>query len=274
MIHPSSIVDSSAEIASDVKIGPFTVIGPGVRIGAGCEIGQSTHIDGPTVIGEGNHIYPFCSIGSDPQDKKHQRGSSSCWLRIGNGNTIREYSSINRATLPDSETVLGNNNWIMAYVHIAHDCIVGNDCVLANQVALSGHVQLDDYVTISGCVGVAQFCRIGTQSFCAGSTVLDSHVPPFALVAGDRAKFIGLNSIGMSRRGYSEQQIAHLKKLYRQFYQSTGRREENLAKIKECAAPEQALVDEFISFIDSVSDSRISIVPHSKQRLPAIRQQA
>ena len=258
MIDPHAIVDCNAELAADVEVGPFAVIGPGVRIGAGCRIEQSASIHGPTEMGENNHIYPFCSIGSDPQDKKYRQGDVTR-LRIGNGNTIREYCSINRGTLASEETVLGNHNWIMANVHIAHDCIVGDHCVLANQVALSGHVQVGDYVILSGFSGITQFCRIGVHAFVMGHSIVDRHIPPYVRVAGDRARFIDINTRGLARRNYSAAQISILKKTIREFYMRSNRKEEGLERMR-ATAPGDPDVQAFIDFIRTVDDSPVSLV--------------
>ncbi len=221
MIHPSAIIDADAVIADDVSIGPGTIIGAGVEIGAGSEIGPYTVIKGPTRIGCNNKIYQFCSIGEDPQDKKYDDDLESC-LQIGDGNTIREYVSINRGTENGGGvTRLGDNNWIMAYVHIAHDCHVGSHTIFANNATLAGHVTIEDYVILGGFTGVHQFCRLGAHSFSAISSVIVKDVPPFLMVSENPARPHGLNTEGLKRRGFSSEQISGLKRAYKVVYKQS-----------------------------------------------------
>ena len=266
MIDPKAIVDSGSSIAEDASIGPYAVIGSGVSIASGTVVEHSASILGPAEIGRDNHIFQFCSIGADPQDKKYQKGETST-LVIGDNNTIREYCSINRGTAEGGGTVIGNGNWIMAGVHVAHDCVIGNNCVFANSVAMSGHVELGDYVTLSGYSAVSQFCRIGSHAFAAGYAAIDCHIPPFAYVAHNRARFVGVNSRGLSRRGFSEDRIALIKRIYRCWYRKEDKIEDRLQSIKELGAGQEDIM-EFIDFIDAVSDSHVSIVPHNSRKVP------
>jgi len=218
MIHASAIVHPDATLDSDVSIGPFSIIGENVSIGSGSVIGSHVVIKGPTKIGPNNKIFHFCSIGEDPQDKKYIKEKNSM-LEIGAGNTIREYVSINRGTDDGGgKTIIGDNNWIMAYVHVAHDCVVGNETVFANNVTLAGHVIIDDFVILGGFTGVHQFCRVGSYSFSAISSVIVKDVPPYVLVSGNSAKPSGLNREGLKRHGFDSDTINILRKAYKAIY--------------------------------------------------------
>jgi len=218
LIDPTAIVHPDASIDSDVAIGPYSVITKDVSIGSGTVIGSHSVINGPTKIGSNNKIFHFCSIGEDPQDKKYNEDSNS-YLEIGSGNTIREYVSINRGTSDGGGTTsIGNNNWLMAYVHIAHDCKVGNNSIFANNSTLAGHVSIGDFVILGGFTGVHQFCRVGSYSFSAISSVITKDVPPFLLVSGNTAKPTGLNREGLKRNNFNVKDINELKKAYRIIY--------------------------------------------------------
>ena len=218
MIDPTAIVHPDTSIDSDVAIGPYSVINKDVSIGSGTVIGSHSVINGPTKIGSNNKIFHFCSIGGDPQDKKYDKDSNS-YLEIGSGNTIREYVSINRGTSDGGGTTsIGNNNWIMAYVHIAHDCKVGNNSIFANNSTLAGHVSIGDFVILGGFTGVHQFCRVGSYGFSAISSVITKDVPPFVLVSGNTAKPTGLNREGLKRNNFNVKDINELKKAYRIIY--------------------------------------------------------
>jgi UDP-N-acetylglucosamine acyltransferase len=235
LIHASAIIDADAFIADDVSIGPGTIIGAGVEIGAGSWIGPYTVIKGPTRIGRDNKIYQFCSIGDDPQDKKYDDDLQSC-LEIGDGNTIREYVSINRGTENGGGvTRLGDDNWIMAYVHIAHDCMVGNHTIFANNATLAGHVSIEDYVILGGFTGVHQFCRVGAHSFSAISSVITKDVPPFVMVSENPARPHGLNSEGLKRRGFSTEQISGIKRAYKVVYKQSLLVKDALSGLEEMA---------------------------------------
>ena len=218
MIHPTVLIDPDARIGENVSIGPYSVIGPHVIIGNNTWIGPHVYIKGPVTIGESNRIFQFSSIGDDPQDKKYNNDRNSV-LEIGNHNVIREYCSINRGTDHGSgKTAVGDNNWIMAYVHIAHDCIVGNHTVFANNTTLAGHVIVDDYAIFGGFTGIHQYCHIGKYCFTAISSVVVKDVPPFLMVAGNTAKPNGLNREGLKRHGYSSETINLLRKAYKIVY--------------------------------------------------------
>ncbi|HEY6510742.1 MAG TPA: acyl-ACP--UDP-N-acetylglucosamine O-acyltransferase [Burkholderiaceae bacterium] len=216
-IHSTAIVDRHAELHDSVSVGPYAVIGPHVRIGAGCSIGAHCVIDGHTSIGEGNRIFPFASIGGPPQDKKY--AGEATRLEIGNGNTIREFVTINTGTVQDvGVTRLGDDNWIMAYVHIAHDCQLGSHLILANAVQLAGHVHIDDWVFLGGLSGVHQFVRVGAHAMTGFQTRLAQDLPPFVTAAGNPAQAQGINQEGLRRRGYTPERIARVKQMHKLLY--------------------------------------------------------
>lgn len=231
MIDSRAVVDPRSELAGNVEVGPFTVIGPDVEIGEGSWIGPHVVIRGPTSIGRNNRIYQFASVGEVPQDKKY--GGESTRLEIGDGNVIREYCTINRGTAQDAGvTRIADNNWIMAYVHIAHDCQVGSHIVLANGASLSGHVRVQDYATLGGFTLVHQFCRIGAYSFCAFASGIDQDVPPYVTVAGYRAVPRGINREGLRRQGFPAEEINAIRRAYKIIYRSQLRLEEAIEQVR------------------------------------------
>ena len=219
MIHPSACIDPAARIAEGVEIGPFCVIGAEVEIGPGTRIGPHTVIDGPTRIGRDNRIHGFCALGGEPQDKKFRGERAE--LVIGDRNTIREFCTFNRGTADDAGvTRIGDDNWLMAYVHLAHDCVVGNHCTFANAASLAGHVIVEDHVILGGFTLVHQFCQIGAHAFTAMGSVINRDVPPYVTVAGTYAEPHGINSEGLRRRGYSSDRIMAIKRAYKTVYKS------------------------------------------------------
>lgn len=218
-IHPTAIVDSRAQIAPDVEIGAYSIIGPHVEIGAGTWIGPHVVINGHTRIGARNRFFQFSSIGEIPQDKKY-RGEATR-LEIGDDNVVREFCTFNCGTVQDAgATRVGNGNWFMAYVHLAHDCQVGNHTIFANNAQLAGHVHVADHVILGGYTGVHQFCRIGAHSITGIGSVVLQDVPPFITASGDTAKPYGLNAEGLKRRGFTAEAIAGLKRAYKTLYRS------------------------------------------------------
>ena len=218
MIHPSAVVDPSAEIAPGVAIGAYSVIGAKVAIDSGTEIGPHVVIEGPTKIGRNNRIFQFASLGTMPQDKKYN--GEQTWLTIGDNNIIREFVTFNRGTVQDSgATRIGDDNWIMAYVHIAHDCVVGNHTVFANNAALAGHVRIDDHVILGGYALVYQFVRIGVYSIVAFSSGVKHNVPPYSMVAGMPAKAAGINMEGLRRNAFATEEVAAIKTAFHHLYQ-------------------------------------------------------
>jgi UDP-N-acetylglucosamine acyltransferase len=218
-IHPTAIVDPQARIGAGVEIGPYTVIGQHVEIGEDCCIGAHAVITGHTRIGARNHIYHSVSLGEAPQDKKY-RGEATR-LEIGDGNTIREFCTFNRGTAQDAGvTRVGDDNWIMAYVHLAHDCQVGSHTIFANNAQLAGHVHVGDYAVLGGFTGVHQFCRVGAHSITAIGAVVLQDVPPYIIASGNAARPYGINAEGLRRRGFAAEIINQLRRAYRTLYKS------------------------------------------------------
>ncbi len=219
MIHPSAIVHPGARLGANVSIGAYSVVGEHVEIGSDTRIGPHVVIEGHTRIGRDNRIFQFSSLGAAPQDKKY--ADEPTRLEIGDGNTIREFCTLNCGTVQDAGvTRLGNGNWIMAYVHIAHDCQIGDHTIFANNAQLAGHVHVGDYAILGGFTGVHQFVRIGAHSFTAIATVLVHDLPPYVMAAGDTAKPYGINTEGLRRRGYSAAALAAIKRAYKTLYKS------------------------------------------------------
>lgn len=228
-IHPTAIIDPKAELDSSVEVGPYTTIGPDVRIAKGTTIGNHVVINGPTTIGQDNRIFHFSSLGEAPQDKKYNGEPTK--LEIGDGNTIREFCTFNRGTAQDKGvTRIGNDNWVMAYVHIAHDCDVGNHTILANNSSLAGHVDMHDYAILGGFTLVHQFCKIGSHVITAVGSVVFKDIPPYVTAAGYDAKPHGINAEGLKRRGFSPDSIVQIKRAYKTLYRQSLSLEE--AKIE------------------------------------------
>lgn len=247
MIHASAIIDPSAKIGARVSIGAFSIIGADVEIGDDCEIGPHVVIEGPTRIGPRNRFFQFSSIGAAPQDKKFKGELAS--LEIGADNMIREFVTLNRGTGDGGGvTRIGDRNWIMAYVHMAHDCMVGNDCIFANASSLAGHVRVDDFVILGGFSLVHQFCQIGAHAFTAMGSVISRDVPPYTVVAGAYAEPKGINSEGLKRRGFSTESIMAIKRAYRTLYLSGMPLAEARVQIAKAAetASELKILSEFI----------------------------
>ncbi|MCC5794390.1 MAG: acyl-ACP--UDP-N-acetylglucosamine O-acyltransferase [Chromatiales bacterium] len=254
-IHETAIVDPGAQLAGGVRIGPYSVIGAGVEIGRGTVVGPHVVILGPTRIGEDNRIHQFASLGDAPQDKKY-RGEPTR-LEIGDRNTIRESCTINRGTAQDTGvTRVGCDNWIMAYAHIAHDCVVGSQVILSNNASLAGHVQVGDHAILGGFAGVHQFCHIGAHCFIGGFSAITRDVPPFLMVAGQPAAPHGINAEGLRRRGFDADTIRALKEAYRILYRAGLRLVEAREKLVELAAGAPA-VQQLVDFIDRSERSLI-----------------
>jgi UDP-N-acetylglucosamine acyltransferase len=217
-IHPTAVIHPWARIGEGVKIGPYTVIGENVEIGDGCDIGSNVLIEGATRIGRENRIFHGASIGTEPQDLKF--GGERTFLTIGDGNVIREFVTINLATGENESTVIGSSCLLMAYVHVAHNCVIGSEVILANAVNLAGHVFIDDFVTVGGLTPVHQFVRIGKYAFIGGGSRVERDVPPFIKMAGNPPQIYGLNSIGLERRGFTADRRARVKKIYKLLYRS------------------------------------------------------
>lgn len=246
MIDSRADIDPGAQLGTGVKVGPFAVIGADVEIGDDTVIGSHAVIQGPTRIGRGNTIHSHAVIGSDPQDKKWSGEPTR--LEIGDGNTIFHFCSISRGTAQDTGvTRIGDDNWIMAYVHIAHDCVVGNHTVLANSATLAGHVHIDDWAILGGFSKVHQFCHVGIHAFCGMDSGITRDVPPYVTVWGHPADPRGLNSEGLKRRGFTAAQISNIKRAYRLLYREGLKLDEARARIAELAAdaPELAPFNDF-----------------------------
>jgi len=235
MIHPSAIVHRGARLAPDVEVGPFSVIGEHVEVGAGSFIGSHVVLDGHTRIGQRNTIWHFVSIGAPPQDKKYKGEPTG--VEIGDRNTFREFCTINRGTTQDAGvTRIGNDNWIMAYVHFAHDCQIGNNAIFANLAQIAGHVSVGDWAILGGNTQAHQFVQIGAHSFTGMGTYLAQDLPPYVTAAGNMARPFGINKEGLKRRGFSSEAIAGLKRAYKTLYRKGLTLEEALAELKAQAA--------------------------------------
>lgn len=242
-IHATAIVSESASIADDVSIGAYSIIGDDVVVGAGTRIDSHVVINGPTVIGDDNHIYQFTSVGDDPQDKKY--ADEPTMLTIGNRNTIREFCTISRGTVQgDGETTMGDDNWIMAYVHIAHDCHIGSNTIFANNATLAGHVHIGDWVILAGFSGAHQFCRVGAHAFLGMYSGVSRDVPPYTMVFGTPGVPRGINSEGLKRRDFSTEQIRNIKEAYRIVYRKGLKLDEAIVQLEQRLAdqPELAIL--------------------------------
>jgi len=249
LIDPRAVVDPAAKIDADVYVGPYAVIGAGVEIGRGSRIEPHAVIKGPTVIGGDNHIFQFASVGDDPQDKKYKGELTR--LVIGDRNTIRECCTINRGTVQDQGvTTIGNDNWIMAYSHVAHDCVVGNNTIFANNASIAGHVRVGDYAILGGFTAVHQFCRIGVHTLSSMFTYVSKDVPAYVTISGRPAEPRGVNAEGLKRRGFTAEQIRNIREAYRIVYRQELRLDEAIAEL----APLIGAQPEIKPFVDSLRD--------------------
>jgi UDP-N-acetylglucosamine acyltransferase len=248
-IHPTSIIDKSAEIASDVEIGPYCIVGPEVKIASGTRLDSHVTIQGWTSIGEQNHFFPFGSVGSDPQDLKYKREVTR--LHIGRKNVFREFVTLNRGTPGGGgQTTIGDENLFMAYSHVAHDSHMGSQIIMANAATLAGHVLVADFSTIGAFSAVHEFCRVGPHAFIGGFSVVTRDALPYIKTVGDRnqAKIYGINSVGLQRRGMPQNSIDELKRAYRILFRSNLNTSEALVRAHQehWTAPEVAVLIEFI----------------------------
>jgi UDP-N-acetylglucosamine acyltransferase len=255
MIHSTAIVSDKAVIADDVEIGAYTIIGDDVEIDSGTRIDSHVVVNGPTKIGKDNHFYQFTSIGDDPQDKKY--ADEPTRLTIGDRNTIREFCTVSRGTTQGTgDTIIGDDNWIMAYVHIAHDCVLGNQTILANNATLAGHVHVGDWVIFAGFSGAHQFCRIGAHAFLGMYAGVSKDVPAYTLVSGQPAVARGINSEGLKRRGFSTEQLRNIKNAYRITFRSGKKKAEAIEEIAELVKTQP----ELDLFLDSLRSSERGIL--------------
>ncbi len=261
-IHASAVVDSQAQIASDVEIGPYSVIGPNVKIDSGSKIGSHTVIEGYTTIGKENIFAHFAAIGGPPQDMKY-RGEPT-QLIIGDRNTIREFTTIHTGTSQDEGiTRIGNDNWIMAYVHIAHDCQIGNNTIFSSNAQIAGHVKVSDWAIMGGMSGVHQFVRIGQHAMLGGASALVQDIPPFVIAAGDKASPHGINVEGLKRRGFSSETIAALRQAYKILYKDGLSFEEakvEIGKMALASASDVATAEKLTEFHDFIAASTRGII--------------
>jgi UDP-N-acetylglucosamine acyltransferase len=248
-IHPTAVIDKRAKLSAKVSVGPYTVIDGDVEVGEGTTIGAHNVITGHTRIGRDNRIFHFCSIGEANQDKKYKGEATR--LEIGDRNTIREYCSLNRGTIQEQGvTRMGSDNWIMAYCHVAHDCIVGDNTVFANHATLAGHVEIGDWTILGGFVGVHQFVKVGAHVMAGIASVVTQDVPPFITIAGNPTAPYGINAEGLKRRGFSAGGIAALKRAYKTLYKSGLSLAEARAELAR-QAEESAEVRAFAGFLES-----------------------
>jgi UDP-N-acetylglucosamine acyltransferase len=251
LIHPTAVIDSSADIGKAVTVGPYSVIGPEVKIGDNTTIGSHVVIKGPTSIGKANRIYQFCSIGEDPQDKKY--ASEVTRLEIGDRNTVREFATMHRGTKQDNGlTKIGSDNLFMAYTHVAHDCVIGNHVIMANGASLAGHVQLHSHAILGGFTLVHQFTKIGEYSFAAMGSAITQDIPPFVMVGGKPTKPHGINSVGMERNGISPEDIRLIRKAYKMIYKMNLRLEDAIDQMEDLAGDSREL-SAMVNFLRNVS---------------------
>ena len=246
-VDPRAVIDPKAKLAPDVSVGPYSVIGADVEVGVGTVIGPHVVIQGPTRIGRENRIHPFASLGGAPQDKKY--AGEPTLLEIGDRNSIFEFVTLNRGTAQDKGTTrIGSDNWLMAYVHIAHDCTLGDNIIMANNATLAGHVDIEDWAILGGFTKIHQFVRIGAHSFTGMNVDITRDVPPYVMVSGTPAQPHGINSEGLKRREFSAEQIRNIKNAYRVLYRSELRLEEALVQLRTLGAsqPEVALMVRFL----------------------------
>lgn len=251
MIDAKAIVHPKAELAEDVKVGPFSVIGPDVQIDSGTEIGPHVVIKGPTAIGKDNVIYQFTSIGEDPQDKKY--ADEITRLEIGDRNVIREFCTMHRGTLQDQGlTLVGSDNLFMAYTHVAHDCVIGDHVIMANGASIAGHVHLGDHAILGGFTLVHQFTQIGEYSFAAMGSAITQDIPPFVMVGGRPTRPHGINSVGMERNGKSAEVIRQIRQAYKILYKNNLRLEDAIEEMEGMAGESNELSN-MVSFLRNVT---------------------
>ncbi len=253
-IHPTALIDRTANVDSNVEIGAYTVVGPNVTIAAGCRIGPHAVIEGPTTIGRDNHIFQFASIGAEPQDLKYKGEPTR--LEIGERNSFRENCTINRGTTKDQlVTRIGNDNLFMAGSHVGHDCVIGSHCVFANYATLGGHVEVGDWVHMGGFSGIHQFCRVGPHAFIANNTAVTRDVPPFIMAVGRPAEPHSVNAEGLKRRGYTTEQIRAIRDAYKTLYRSGLKLAEALEELQQRVATYPEL-EPFVAFLNDSSPRR------------------
>jgi len=254
-IHEKALVDARAQLADDVEVGAFSIIGPDVKIGPGSWIGPHVVITGRTTIGKNTRIFQFASMGEEPQDKKYNGEDTE--LIIGDNNTIRELCTFSRGTTQGGgKTIIGDNNWIMACVHIAHDCVLGDNIIMANNASLAGHVTVGDWAILSGYSLIHQFCDVGEHSFTSFASNVNQSIPPYVTVSGEKAKAKGINTEGLKRRGYSPEQIQQVRRAYKLLYRS-GTPLEDAKKQLALMAQEHEEIKPWVNFLAKTAKSFI-----------------
>jgi UDP-N-acetylglucosamine acyltransferase len=248
-IHETALVDPAAQLADDVEIGPFSIIGPWVTIGPGSRIGPHVVVTGRTTIGRNTRIFQFASMGEEPQDKKYAGEDTE--LIIGDNNTIRELCTFSRGTAQGGgKTIIGNDNWIMACVHIAHDCVLGDNIIMANNASLAGHVTVGDWAILSGYSLIHQFCNVGEHSFTSFASHVNQSIPPYVTVSGEKARAKGVNTEGLKRRGYTPEQIQQVRRAYKVLYRSGLPLEEARTQLEEMAIGHDE-IKTLVEFLDT-----------------------
>ncbi len=245
-IHPTAVVHPNAGLGEGVRIGPYSIIGEHVTLGNGCVVGSNVLIEGRTKIGEDNHFFHGASIGTVPQDLKYN--GDVTFVEIGDRNVFREFVTVNSATCKGEKTVIGSGCLLMAYVHVAHNCVLGNEVILANSVNLAGHVFIDDYAIIGGVTPVHQFVRIGKYAFIGGGSRIERDIPPFIKVAGNPPRVFGINGVGLERRGFSPDKCSMIKRMFKVVYRSNLNVSQSLQRLKdgEFEDPERRIFVEFL----------------------------
>jgi UDP-N-acetylglucosamine acyltransferase len=254
MIHPTAIVDPAAEVHSGARIGPYCIIGSQVSIGEDTELQHHVTVMGPTTVGRGNFFYAYCSIGQRTQDLKYD--GEPTYLEIGDGNTFREFCTVNRGTLPGTKTIIGNGGNFLAYSHIAHDCIVGDKVIFSNNGTLAGHVEVGDHAVIGGLTAIHQFCRVGRHAITGGCSKIVQDVPPFFIADGNPAEVRGVNQVGLERAGFTPETLRALKEAYRILY----RGKLNVKQAVETIRLEIGATPEIKELCDFIESSRRGII--------------
>jgi UDP-N-acetylglucosamine acyltransferase len=255
VIDARAVVSPQAQVAPDVEIGPYTIVGAGVSIDSGTWIGPHAVVNGPTKIGKNNKIFQFASLGEDPQDKKYK--GEKTWLEIGDRNTFREFCTVNRGTVQGrGVTRIGNDNLLMSYSHVGHDCTLGDHIVMANVATLAGHVEIDDCASLGGLSAVHQYTKLGAYCFIANNAAVTRDVPPYVMAVGQPADPHSINTVGLQRRGFTPAQILNIRRAYRVLYRSSLKLEEAVERLEETAASQP----EIRIFVDFIKRSSRSIV--------------
>jgi UDP-N-acetylglucosamine acyltransferase len=252
-IHDTAIIHPNAKIGDGTSIGPYSIIGEHVKLGSNCRIGSSVLIEGHTALGENNRVFHGAAIGTIPQDLKY--GGALSYVKIGDNNVMREYVTINCATDEGESTLIGNENLLMAYVHVAHNCLLGDHVILANSVNLAGHVIIQDYAIIGGVVPVHQYVTVGAHSFIGGGSRIPKDIPPFVKVAGNPPRISGINAVGLQRRGFTSEQISQIKQVYKYLYRS----DLNVTQALELIEKKVPRTPEVMMFVDFINESRRGI---------------